>query len=397
MTTIETIMEYGENGINLTNKTAFDDPKTNQIFTDKTTRICLIAAYTFVFLCCFFGNFLVIIVVVLHRRMKTVTNFFLTNLAFADLCVGLFCVYQNLSLYLSTNWAFGDFLCRMYHFIQTLSYTASITILTIICVERYLAIIHPIWSKQVLTLRRLKVVIVFAWLLCGIYCSPRLVMYGVITVYNNTTRDDENICIMKRSLYDSKTYDLINFVVCFLTPLLIISVLYFIICLRLWTSKVVVTYKEGTSKKFFEDSIEETEFSSEASTKYTHNHSTIRKNNSSMIIEDRRVRNKSVLRIRKRVIRLLVIVVLAFAISNLPFHARKLWQGWSSSFKGTTYSSFTFTIVTTLIFYMNSGINPIIYAFMSMNFRKCMVDVLLCRVVKGLPRNKAINLRDRKT
>lgn len=385
-----------ENDITTSNLTNSDETTTNQIFTDKATRICLIAAYTFVFFCCFFGNFLVIMVVILHRKMKTVTNFFLTNLAFADLCVGLFCVYQNLSLYLSTNWAFGDFLCKMYHFIQTLSYTASITILTIICVERYLAIIHPIWSKQVLTLTRLKLVIVIAWLLCGIYCSPRLIMYGVITIHNNITNDMENICIMKRSLYDSKTYDLINFVVCFLTPLLIITVLYFIICLRLWTSKVIITYKEELNKKCFEDSIEETEVISEISAKNSINSSTFRKNNSSIIIDDRRVRNKSILKIRKRVIRLLVIVVLAFAISNLPFHARKLWQGWSPSFRGTSYSSFTLTIVTTLIFYMNSGINPIIYAFMSKNFRQSMIDVLFCRIKRGFPKNKAINLPDRK-
>lgn len=101
---------------------------------------------------CFFlflGNLLVISVVAMHRRMRTVTNFFLTNLAFADLCVGLFCVYQNLSFYLTTHWAFGEFLCKMYHFIHSLSYTASIAILIVISVERYVAIVHPMLSKQV--------------------------------------------------------------------------------------------------------------------------------------------------------------------------------------------------------------------------------------------------------
>lgn len=95
------------------------------------------------------GNLLVISVVAMHRRMRTVTNFFLTNLAFADLCVGLFCVYQNLSFYLTTHWAFGEFLCKMYHFIHSLSYTASIAILIVISVERYVAIVHPMLSKQV--------------------------------------------------------------------------------------------------------------------------------------------------------------------------------------------------------------------------------------------------------
>lgn len=46
------------------------------------------------------GNLLVILVVTLSRRLRSITNFFLANLAVADFCVGIFCVYQNLSLYL---------------------------------------------------------------------------------------------------------------------------------------------------------------------------------------------------------------------------------------------------------------------------------------------------------
>jgi 7 transmembrane receptor (rhodopsin family) len=46
------------------------------------------------------GNLLVILVVTLSRRLRSITNFFLANLAVADFCVGIFCVFQNLSMYL---------------------------------------------------------------------------------------------------------------------------------------------------------------------------------------------------------------------------------------------------------------------------------------------------------
>lgn len=55
------------------------------------------------------------------------------------------------------SWVFGDFLCKMYQFVHSLSYTASIFILMVICTERYFAIIHPITCKQILTSTRLRV------------------------------------------------------------------------------------------------------------------------------------------------------------------------------------------------------------------------------------------------
>ena len=53
------------------------------------------------------GNVLVIAVILLHRKMRSVVNFCLANLAAADLCVGVFCVLPNLSLYLSQSWHVG--------------------------------------------------------------------------------------------------------------------------------------------------------------------------------------------------------------------------------------------------------------------------------------------------
>jgi len=55
------------------------------------------------------------------------------------------------------SWVIGDALCKMYQFVHSLSYTASIFILVVISTERYFAIIHPIKCKQILTPRRLVV------------------------------------------------------------------------------------------------------------------------------------------------------------------------------------------------------------------------------------------------
>lgn len=120
--------------------------------------------------------------------MLTVTNIFLLNLSIADLCVAFFCVYQNLSLYLLSNWIFGDFLCRMYHFIHAMSYTASVCIHVVIAIERYLALVKPFWARVLLTSHRLRMVIIAVWFLSAFACSPRLFIYKTIVSNFGTSK-----------------------------------------------------------------------------------------------------------------------------------------------------------------------------------------------------------------
>lgn len=56
-----------------------------------------VAGYVFVFILGLLGNIFVIFVVVRFRQMRTITNFFITNLAFADILVILFCVLATLT------------------------------------------------------------------------------------------------------------------------------------------------------------------------------------------------------------------------------------------------------------------------------------------------------------
>jgi hypothetical protein len=93
--------------------------------------------------------------------------------------------------------------------------------------------------------------------------------------------------------------------------------------------------------------------------------------------------SQNVLRARRGVIRMLIVVVLTFAICNLPYHARKMWQYWSHDYDGGSTFSSLFTPLTFLVTYFNSGINPLLYAFMSRNFRKGMREVLCCSLRGG--------------
>lgn len=55
-----------------------------------------VLAYFSIFLLCMVGNILVCFIVVENRRMRTVINLFILNLAISDLLVGIFCIPTTL-------------------------------------------------------------------------------------------------------------------------------------------------------------------------------------------------------------------------------------------------------------------------------------------------------------
>ncbi|KAH8413943.1 hypothetical protein KR009_000639 [Drosophila setifemur] len=456
------------------------------IFDRTDVRIMFICLYSIVFCCCFFGNLLVILVVTLSRRLRSITNFFLANLAFADFCVGLFCVMQNLSIYLIESWVFGEFLCRMYQFVHSLSYTASIFILIVICMERYFAIVHPITCKQILTAPRLRMVIVTVWITSAVYSTPKFVFSKTIKNIHTQNGQEEEICVLDREMFNSKLLDMINFVLLYVMPLLVMTVLYSKIAIALWRSSRGLTphvaqYQQkqqssqdngmgmqnsmyhnqhqhhhhhhqqqlssaaavptsagvgvlmgvgggnlggtgggegggsslasaGSSSTFLSRkqsskyekrgvSITESQVSLEAdhpivsacrkTNFYHHFHTHYQRAGNdvgSMSVAGTTHMSHSssnVLRARRGVVRMLIIFVLTFALCNLPYHARKMWQYWSRSYRGDSNFNALLTPLTFLVTYFNSGVNPLLYAFLSRNFRKGMKELLLFSWNKG--------------
>ncbi|XP_017115213.1 trissin receptor isoform X3 [Drosophila elegans] len=454
-----------------------DAEKASEYIFDRTdVRIVFITLYTLVFCCCFFGNLLVILVVTLSRRLRSITNFFLANLAFADFCVGLFCVMQNLSIYLIESWVFGEFLCRMYQFVHSLSYTASIFILVVICMERYFAIVHPITCKQILTAARLRMVIVTVWITSAVYSTPKFVFSKTIKNIHTQDGQEEEICVLDREMFNSKLLDMINFVLLYVMPLLVMTVLYSKIAIALWRSSRglaphVVQHQQpqqascqdsgmgmhnsmyhhqhhhhhqhhqlptaasagsgplagvgmgGAGSSLASGGSSTTSLSRKQSSKYEKRGVSITESQVSLEADRPIVSacrktsfyhhshahhqrsgtaaggggvggggagathmshsSSNVLRARRGVVRMLIIFVLTFALCNLPYHARKMWQYWSRSYRGDSNFNALLTPLTFLVTYFNSGVNPLLYAFLSRNFRKGMKELLLCSWKKG--------------
>ncbi len=78
----------------------------------------LFFAYAIIFLIGLIANIFVIIVIIKCRRMRTLTNRFLLNLAISDLLATLICLPPTAYHHYDKRWIFGEFLCRFVPFIQ---------------------------------------------------------------------------------------------------------------------------------------------------------------------------------------------------------------------------------------------------------------------------------------
>lgn len=83
------------------------------------TRI--IPLYSVIFLLAVIGNSLVILTLVQNKRMRTITNLFLLNLAVSDLFLGVFCMPFTLVGMLLRDFIFGELMCKLLPYLQGLS------------------------------------------------------------------------------------------------------------------------------------------------------------------------------------------------------------------------------------------------------------------------------------
>ena len=88
------------------------------------------------------GNFLVAIVISRMGKKKQATDFYVQNLAIADLGTLTFTfslgVIKDKAPF---NWSFGEFACRYLYLIPEIFYGASVWYITVIAIDRYLKVV----------------------------------------------------------------------------------------------------------------------------------------------------------------------------------------------------------------------------------------------------------------
>ncbi|KAL1459736.1 hypothetical protein WDU94_011691 [Cyamophila willieti] len=82
------------------------------------------------------GNVIVMWIVLAHRRMRTVTNYFLVNLSVADVMLSVFNCVFNFIYMIHEDWNFGLTYCAINNHVGIVTVASSVFTLTGISIDR---------------------------------------------------------------------------------------------------------------------------------------------------------------------------------------------------------------------------------------------------------------------
>lgn len=165
------------------------------------------------------GNTLVIAAVITTRRLRSVTNCFVSSLAAADLLVGLAVMPPAVLLQLNGgSWELGEILCIAWVSLDVLLCTASILSLCAISIDRYLAVTQPlIYSRRRRSKRLAALMIIVVWFVAGAITSPPL-----LGCFPQATNRDSTKC----SYNMDSSYVIFSAMGSFFLPMLVMLYVY---------------------------------------------------------------------------------------------------------------------------------------------------------------------------
>ncbi|KAG2460587.1 delta-type opioid receptor-like [Polypterus senegalus] len=315
-----TFQEY-PNGL-MSNRSANEtEPIPESSYASIIIAISITALYSVVCVVGLLGNILVMYGIVRYTKMKTATNIYIFNLALADALATSTLPFQS-AKYLMDTWPFGELICKIVLSIDYYNMFTSIFTLTMMSVDRYIAVCHPVRALDFRTPVKAKIINVCVWILSSAIGVPIMIM-AVTRV-----SDKGNInCVLKfpdPDWYWDTVTKICVFIFAFIVPVLVITICYGLMILRLKSVRLLSGSKE----------------------------------------KDRNLR---------RITRMVLVVVAAFIICWTPIHIFVIVKTLMEIDKKNPFVIASWHLCIALG-YTNSSLNPVLYAFLDENFKRCFRD-----------------------
>ena len=273
------------------------------------------------------GNSLVIVAILKLDKMSSSTTVYIFNLALADglFMFGLpFIAIQNFK----NRWVFGDAACKAVMVLDGINQFTSVFCLTVMSVDRYVALAEPLRFARWRTPRRAKAVSALLWLVSLLTILPMAFHFSA----------DRGLCIPD---FVSDAW---------------------------WLGVLSYTFAVGFALPFV------VMLGSYAAMLFTLRSQRLQTQRGLGLDDDAG-------RLERQVTRMVVAVVVVFGACWLPFYAFNFFSLYQNGLVLAFARAFEFVV---LLSYSWSCANPILYALLSDSFRRYF-RALLCPVTKSPP------------
>ena len=301
-----------------------------ELFASRPETHAIIVIISIIFLVGIFGNIALLSYVLCRNRMTSPHNIYSVNLAVGDLLTLLIAMPFLSSIYVLNSWPFGEILCKLSEFVNTLSVSVTVFMITALSVERYrLLTLHP----PSLNLTSASVISFILWLSAAMLAIPDLVSAEEVSY------ERVHFCIPYRQDWGetfAKTMVVIKFTCNFAVPLLIVTVCYFLIGYNLMSHRAQF-------------------------------HSCLHDDDQGTSEEEIRRNSK-----RKRMAALVLGLVMIFLFTWLPRHVYLMWFYFDPSPYDVTWH--VIKIAGICLMFCNAALNPLVFFCFDSRFR----DFLCC-------------------
>ena len=312
-----------------------------------TLKQCIIFSYFFTIIAAVLMNSVVLLGMYFDKRLHNANKYFVACLAVSDILVAVFSVTIRLHQYLRPGIPLTINSCRFWIWIDIFTEAASITTLTIISIDRYFKIARPFTYKTVMSGQKSRFIILFLWIYSGVIASLGLIPFKGYKGVHLTTR--------RQCMNDNRAFYTLAVVLVFFLPVIILIIM----CTMMF--RIVKSFQRRRSTVY--DSNEDKTLNSVVIPRI-HNANTASKRINS----------------NRRTVGIFSLVVCAFIICWGPFFILFLIFQYNASLlnflpgKGVEILS---AICLHILPYINSFLNPIIYAFLDKSFNVAIRNLFL--------------------
>ena len=263
------------------------------------------------------------------KELRNVTNNLLCNMVAADLLFALQTPLEATSI-LNDEWEIGNGLCKFHRFLLHTFYNVVILSLTVVSIERYIAICHPLRFQSHEDKFKCGRLIIVVWISSLILSVPQMGLSSVEELNG------------KRVCMEERPHEYLTVFLAYHLPMF--AVLYFV-------PIVVMTFTYANVSKQLSD-----------------------------VVERYRQRSRfdicGAMKMRRSIIRMLLVVVVVFVVCLTPLTFMELLHVTPVMEHYDPFGVLVFCIG--MLAFLHSLLNPLVSSFLSKEFRKAAKRAFNC-------------------